>query len=251
MQSSGSQPPSTPSEPSGPEITAAPSKRGLPRRTLVIIIVAIIILGAVGAFLFVYLGTGSVLVTSNSQFIPAGSSTSFTATVTPPSFVSVNSIQWNFGDGQQQAATGTNPSHSYSNPGNYYVLATASLSNGKTSDNSQGLFPVQVGDPPLPANPNPFGVARSFGILSFNKTLPLWESLAKRPSSTTTSTWTRSGTRGRTTPGMSRKSSWISAMDRLPRRTEPVTLLTRARTNRRSSPHTTTRTAGSSSPPSR
>ena len=54
--------------------------------------VAIIILGAVGAFLFVYLGTGSVLVTSNSQFIPAGSSTSFTATVTPPSFVSVNSI---------------------------------------------------------------------------------------------------------------------------------------------------------------
>jgi len=171
MQSSGSQPPSTPSEPSGPEITAAPSKRGLPRRTLVIIIVAIIILGAVGAFLFVYLGTGSVLVTSNSQFIPAGSSTSFTATVTPPSFVSVNSIQWNFGDGQQQAATGTNPSHSYSNPGNYYVLATASLSNGKTSDNSQGLFPVQVGDPPLPANPNPFGVARSFGILSFNKTL--------------------------------------------------------------------------------
>ena len=170
MQSSGSQPPSTPSEPSGPEITAAPSKRGLPRRTLVIIIVAIIIFGAVGAFLFVYLGTGSVLVTSNSQFIPAGSSTSFTATVTPPSFVSVNSIQWNFGDGQQQAATGPNPSHSYSNPGNYYVLATASLSNGKTSDNSQGLFPVQAGDPPLPANPNPFGVTRSFGVLSFNKT---------------------------------------------------------------------------------
>src|SRR5207253_7533794 len=38
-------------------------------------------------------------------------------------------------------------------------------------DNSQGLFPIQVGAPPASANPNPLGTTNSLGALVFNKTL--------------------------------------------------------------------------------
>lgn len=160
-----------PSGPAGPEITAAPSKRKLPKMAIVLIVVAIVVIASLGAFLFVYLGGGTVLVTSNNQFIPAGGSTSFTAAVTPPAFVSTSRIDWNFGDGQTLAGGGITPTHTYANPGNYFVLASAALSNGKVSDNSQGLFPIQVGPPPLPANPSPFGVSDSLGVLAFNQTL--------------------------------------------------------------------------------
>jgi ABC-type transport system substrate-binding protein len=171
MQSAEPQGEPVPSGPSGPEITPVAPKRKLPKIFIVLIIVAVIVIAGLGAFLFVYLGTGSILVTSNNQYVPAGGSTTFSATVTPPAFVSKTGLQWDFGDGEKQTTTTDTVPHTYANPGNYYVLAAASLSNGKLSDNSQGLFPVQVGPAPLPANPNPAGVSTSLGALTFNKTL--------------------------------------------------------------------------------
>lgn len=137
---------------------------------VVLIVVAIIIVAGLATFFVLYLGSGSIFVTSNSQFIPAGGSTSFTATVTPPPFVSSTGMQWDFGDGNKQSSTGDTIAHTYANPGNYFVLSTASLSNGKTVDNAQGLFPIQVGAAPV-TNPNPLGTTSSLGALSFNKTL--------------------------------------------------------------------------------
>ena len=77
MQPTESQMEPGPSGSPGPEITPVAPKRKLPKIFLVLIIVAIIVIGGLGAFLFVYLGTGSILVTSNNQFIAAGSSTTF------------------------------------------------------------------------------------------------------------------------------------------------------------------------------
>src|SRR2546428_9486367 len=158
------------SEPSGPEITpSAPNPRGR-KMLVVLIVVAIIIIAGLATFFVLYLGSGSVFVTSNSQFIPAGGSTTFTATVTPPPFVSSTGTQWDFGDGSKQSSTGDTIAHTDANPGNYFVLSPASLSNGKTVDNAQGLFPIQVGAAPV-TNPNPLGTTTALGALAFNKTL--------------------------------------------------------------------------------
>jgi len=135
----------------------------------VLIVVAVLVIAGLATFFILYLGSGSIFVTSNNQFIPAGGSTSFTATVTPPPFVSSTGMQWDFGDGNKQSSTGDTIAHTYAIPGNYFVLSTASLSNGKTVDNAQGLFPVQVGAAPV-TNPNPLGTTTSLGALSFNKT---------------------------------------------------------------------------------
>jgi len=136
----------------------------------VLIVVAVLIIAALATFFVLYLGSGSIFVTSNNQFIPAGEPTAFTATVTPPPFVSRTGVQWDFGDGNKQSSTGDTIGHTYANPGNYFVLSTASLSNGKTVDNAKGLFPVQVGAAPV-TNPNPLGTSTSLGALTFNKTL--------------------------------------------------------------------------------
>src|SRR3989454_1146589 len=159
-----------PSEPSTPEITSAAPKRRGRRMLVVLIVVAIIIIAGLATFFVLYLGSGSIFVTSNSQFIPAGGSTTFTATVTPPPFVSSTSMQWDFGDGNKQSSTGDTIAHTYANPGNYFVLSTASLSNGKTVDTAQGLFPIQVGAAPV-TNPSPLGTTSALGALAFNKTL--------------------------------------------------------------------------------
>src|SRR6266566_539435 len=171
MQPTESQMEPGPSGPSGPEITPVAPKRKLPRIFIVLIIVALIVIAGLGALLFVYLGTGSILVTSNNQYVAAGGSATFSATVIPPAFVSKTGLQWDFGDGQKQTTTTDSVPHTYATPGNYFVLAAATLSNGKITDNSQGLFPVQVGAPPAPANPNPLGITNSLGALAFNKTL--------------------------------------------------------------------------------
>ena len=136
---------------------------------VVLVVVAILIIAALATFFVLYLGSGSIFVTSNSQFIPAGGSTSFTATVTPPPFVSATGTQWDFGDGNKQSSTGDTIAHTYANPGNYFVLSTASLSNGKTVDNAQGLFPIQVGAAPV-TNPSPLGTTTALGALAFNRT---------------------------------------------------------------------------------
>src|SRR5690348_6371383 len=96
-----STPQGQPSVPVGPEITAAAPKRRGRRIIVVLVVVAIIIVAALASFVVLYLGTGSIFVTSNSQFLAAGSSTSFTATVSPPPFVSAGTISWDFGDGQK------------------------------------------------------------------------------------------------------------------------------------------------------
>src|SRR6266571_4594901 len=169
VESSEPQVEPVPSEPLRPEITPTAPKPRRRKMLVVLIVVAIIIIAAVATFFVLYLGSGSIFVTSNSQFIPAGGSTSFTATVTPPPFVSSTGMQWDFGDGNKQSSTGDTIAHTYANPGNYFVLSTASLSNGKTVDNARGLFPVQVGAAPV-TNPNPLGTTSALGALAFNRT---------------------------------------------------------------------------------
>ena len=169
MDSSEPQVQPAPSEPLRPEITPAAAKPRGRKVLIVLVVVAILVIAGLATFFVLYLGSGSIFVTSNNQFIPAGGSTSFTATVTPPPFVSSTGMQWDFGDGNKQSSTGDTIAHTYANPGNYFVLSTASLSNGKTVDNAQGLFPVQVGAAPV-TNPNPLGTTTSLGALSFNKT---------------------------------------------------------------------------------
>src|SRR3989449_8926797 len=137
---------------------------------IALIVVAVLIIAGLATFFILYLGSGSIFVTSNNQFIPAGGSTSFTATVTPPPFVSSTGMQWDFGDGNKQSSTGDTIAHTYANPGNYFVLSTASLSNGKTVDNAQGLFPVQVGDAPATTR-SPVGPTSALGALTFTMTL--------------------------------------------------------------------------------
>src|SRR2546428_575538 len=142
------------SEPSGPEITpSAPNPRGR-KMLVVLIVVAIIIIAGLATFFVLYLGSGSVFVTSNSQFIPAGGSTTFTATVTPPPFVSSTGTQWDFGDGSKQSSTGDTIAHTYANPGNYFVLSTASFSNGKNV--GDGTAPVTN------ASADPFPVTHTY-----------------------------------------------------------------------------------------
>src|SRR5207249_11361462 len=169
VESSEPQVQPAPSEPSRPEITPAAAKPRGRKVLIVLIVVAVLIIAGLATFFVLYLGSGSIFVPSNCQFIPAGGSTSFTATVTPPPFVSRTGMQWDFGDGNKQSSTGDTIGHTYANPGNYFVLSTASMSNGKTVDNAKGLFPVQVGAAPV-TNPDPLGTSTSLGALSFNKT---------------------------------------------------------------------------------
>lgn len=159
--------------PSGPSTTvitpAAPKRRGR-KMWIALLVVAVLVIAGLGVFALVYLGTGSIFVTSNNQFIPAGDQTTFTATVTTPAFVSSSGVQWNFGDGKQASSTGDTIAHTFANPGTYYVLASATLSNGKTIDNSQGLFPIQVGAAPVTVQ-SALGTSTALGVLAINKTL--------------------------------------------------------------------------------
>src|SRR3989449_5674040 len=169
MESSEPQVQPAPSEPLRPEITPAAAKPRGRKVLIVLVVVAVLIIAGLATFFVLYLCSGSILVTSNNQFIPAGEPTAFTATVTPPPSVSRTGVQSDSGDGNKQSSTGDTIGHTYANPGNYFVLSTASLSNGKTVDNAQGLFPVQVGAAPV-TNPNPLGTTTSLGALTFNKT---------------------------------------------------------------------------------
>src|SRR6266581_4792874 len=169
METSGPQVQPESAPPSGPEITPQAPKPKRRKMIIALVVVAILIIAALATFAVIYLGTGSVIVTSTSQFVPAGGSTSFTSAVTTPLFVSLSGVAWNFGDGQTQSTTSSEIAHTFANAGNYLVLATASLSNGKTADNSQGLFPVKVGAPPTTYNP--LGTTSSLGALSFNDSL--------------------------------------------------------------------------------
>src|SRR5947207_13451565 len=105
MQPTESQMEPGPSGPSAPEITPVAPKRKLPKMYVVLIIVAVIIIAGLGAFAFVYLGSGSLLVTRNSQFVAAGGLTPFRRPAAPPAFDSNTGHQWDLRDGQPQPAT--------------------------------------------------------------------------------------------------------------------------------------------------
>src|SRR2546428_13897395 len=127
---------------------------------MVAVVVAILIIAGLATSFMLSRGSGPIFGTRNTQFIPAGGSTSFTATVTPPPFVSRTGVQWDFGDGNKESSTGDTIGHTYANPGNYFVLSTPSLRNRKTVDNAKRLFPVQVGAAPV-TDPDPLGTSTS------------------------------------------------------------------------------------------
>lgn len=133
---------------------------------IVAVVVVVIVIAAIAAFLLVYLGSGSITVTSTSQFVSAGNSTSFQALVSPPPLVNVGTIAWNFGDNATATGAQGSAGHTYTTPGNYLVYAAATLSNGNTASNAQRLFPIQVGVPG--STVPPLGTTNSYGVLSFN-----------------------------------------------------------------------------------
>ncbi len=132
------------------------------------ILVAIIVIAAVAVWAIIYLGTGSLRVSTTTTFIAAGSATSFQATITTPALVSAGPVRWHFGDGTNSSSSGANVSHTYAFPGTFFVAASSTLSNGRPVDNSMALFPMQVGPVPV-TNPNPLGDTSALGTLTINK----------------------------------------------------------------------------------
>src|SRR3989449_9991417 len=106
MESSEPQVQPAPSEPLRPEITPAAARPRGRKVLIVLVVVAILVIAGLATFFVLYLGSGSIFVTSNNQFIPAGGPTSFTATVTPPPFVSRPGMPGGFRDGHQHRSTG-------------------------------------------------------------------------------------------------------------------------------------------------
>jgi peptide/nickel transport system substrate-binding protein len=150
------------------EIPAA----GKPKRRkilIVTIVVAVIVIAAISVWAIIYLGTGSLSVSSTSPFVAAKSAASFQAVITTPALVSAGAVGWQFGDGTNTSSAATDVGHTYAFPGNFFVFAASSLSNGKAVDNSMSLFPMQVGPAPV-TDPNPLGEASALGTLTVNKT---------------------------------------------------------------------------------
>lgn len=152
-----------------PEITPeAPKKRGS-RKLIAIIVVAVIVIAAIAVFAIIYLSTGSLKVNTTTSFVAAGDRADFSASVQAPALSSAGPVAWNFGDASP-ATTGGNTSHTYANPGTYFVYAASSLSNGRTADNAMALFPMQVGVARV-TNLSPLGEIRAQGAITINKTL--------------------------------------------------------------------------------
>ena len=151
------------------EIPAA----GKPKRRLIwiaVIVAAIVVIAGVSVWAIVYLGTGSLTVSSSSPYVAANSAANLQAVITMPPLVTAGAVDWQFGDGANLSGASSNVSHTYALPGNYLVFAASPLSNGKAVDNSMALYPMQVGPAPVPYV-NPLGDASALGILTINKTL--------------------------------------------------------------------------------
>ncbi len=167
---------STPESGSAGEGSQAPKLEipaaGKPKRRkilIVSIVVAVIVIAAISVWAIIYLGTGSLSVSSTSPFVAAKSAASFQAVITTPALVSAGAVGWQFGDATNTSGAATNVSHTYAYPGNFFIFASSSLSNGKAVDNSMSLFPLQVGPAPV-TDPNPLGEASALGTLTVNKT---------------------------------------------------------------------------------
>lgn len=156
-----------PTEPEKPEIAPEAPKRGGRGKLIAIIIVAIIAIAAIAVAVIFYTGTGSLSVTTPATFISAGTAATLTAQITTPPLASAGAVSWNFGDGSTNS-TSASVSHTYSYPGTFYVLASTSLSNGKTADNSNNLRTIQVS---LPNVETPaLGTTSSYAVIVLNKT---------------------------------------------------------------------------------
>src|SRR5574340_842466 len=157
----------TPTEPEKPEIAPEAPKRGGRGKLIAIIIVAIIAIAAIAVAVIFYTGTGSLSITTPATFISAGTAATLTAQITTPPLASAGAVSWNFGDGSTNS-TSASVSHTYSYPGTFYVLASTSLSNGKTADNSNNLRTIQVS---LPNVETPaLGTTSSYAVIVLNKT---------------------------------------------------------------------------------
>ena len=136
---------------------------------IVAVVVAIIVIAAVSVWAVIYLGGGSISVSSTSPFVAAGSQAALQAVVKAPPLVNAGAIDWQFGDGQKAAGGAANLNHTYADPGTYFVYASTPLSNGRTADNAMALYSLQVGPAPV-TNVSSFGTQFSLGTLTINKT---------------------------------------------------------------------------------
>lgn len=133
------------------------------------IVALVIVVAIIAAFVIVYLGPGSLSVTTATTFVAAGQPVSFTASINTPPLVSAGPVSWQFGDKGTAPNGGTSVSHSYDTPGNFLVAASSTLSNGKVVDNSNGLFQVRVGTP-VGVTPA-LGTTLTYGVIAINTTV--------------------------------------------------------------------------------
>lgn len=109
--------------------------------TIAVVVVVIVVFSVlyIGGYISPKKGaTANPLVYSSTRVALTGQNVSFSMTNVSGT---INSVTWNFGDGQ--TGTGTNTNHSYSYPGNYLVQVTYK-SGGNTETNVANLYPVSV-----------------------------------------------------------------------------------------------------------
>ncbi len=131
--------------------------------------VAVIVIAVLAIVAVYYTGTGSITVSTANTVPAAQVNVPLHVDVTTPALVSAGPVSWNFGDGNTVSGGPTDESHTYQNPGTYFIYVASTLSNGKAVDNSQSLFEIQVVQPNV-ANPNPLGSTASYGVIVINKT---------------------------------------------------------------------------------
>ncbi len=136
---------------------------------IVAIVVAVIIIAALSVWAVVYLGAGSLTVSSTSAFVAAGGRAELQAAVKAPPLVSSGAVDWQYGDGGSTTGGTANATHTYDYPGNFFVFASTPLSNGRVADNAMSLYSLQVGPAPV-ASVSPLGTQFSLGTLTINKT---------------------------------------------------------------------------------
>ena len=119
-------------------------------KTLAVLVVLIILVGAVTFYLNTKPMPLSVSVATSSSVASAGSPIMFTA-VPSPSSASISSVMWNFGDGTNQTVSGSSTNHTYAVGGHYLILAQATatyqsflFSRSTVGSNSLVLFQLTV-----------------------------------------------------------------------------------------------------------
>ena len=119
-------------------------------KILGIIVVAIVIVAAVGFYFVSKPVQLSVSVATSTSVGRAGSQITFTA-IPSPSSASISSVVWNFGDGVNQTVSGATTTHTFANEGHYLILAQVTATfqsflfpSSTISSNSLALFPLII-----------------------------------------------------------------------------------------------------------